>query len=385
MLKVGFKVSIAGWSVDSTDDARTEVVEIAAERSLRGAHDHCRIVLYAPPAPKPDMLEQLAGAATEALFGGGEGGGEEFSIDVRGETIAHGDPVAIELVSGDTSATVMTATVHDVTSTFGLTTITGRTGMQILATTRLNQVYENRSFAQIVRDLAQQSGVQVANVATGSTYPYVVVHESKPVLFSIRELARREGADAYFDADGKLVVHVFDKSTADHVFNYGIDILDLKVHNREPTSARVVVYGESPSSQQGSDTWHWITKDVAPFQGEAGEESARMLALPDAALRTKDAADAGAKARLRSITEQATTGRLRLLGDPTVQPADAIEIKNAPKPELNGLFKVLSVRHRFSKQTGFLTDVDFSAIRPADEGGGGLLGALGQAAGALGL
>jgi hypothetical protein len=88
---------------------------------------------------------------------------------------------------------------------------------------------------------------------------------------------------------------------------------------------------------------------------------------------------------LGAIKDQATGGRLKLLGNPTVKLGDAIEIKGSPKPELNGLFKVVSVRHRYSKQEGFITIVDFTG-QGGSKSAEGLLGqALGQLGGAIGL
>ena len=59
-------------------------------------------------------------------------------------------------------------------------------------------------------------------------------------------------------------------------------------------------------------------------------------------------------------------------------------MKQAPYPSLNGLFKVVAVRHVFTKQEGYLTYVGFTGRGGADEAGG-LLGSLGGLAGGLGL
>jgi hypothetical protein len=76
---------------------------------------------------------------------------------------------------------------------------------------------------------------------------------------------------------------------------------------------------------------------------------------------------------------------LKILGNPKVKLADAIEIKNAPKPDLNGLFKVTSVRHVLNKREGYLTFVGFTGQGGAEKAGGLFGGATGQLAGALGL
>jgi hypothetical protein len=270
----------------------------------------------------------------------------------------------------------MTAEVLSIESSLGQTTILGRTGMQKLASTRLNQVYENQSLGQIVGDLAGQASVDTGEVETGSTYPYLVVHEGKSVLQHVLDFAKRDGLDVYVDADNKLNLKAFNKSSADHTFHYGIDILDLRLANRQPAIDHVRVYGESPASNQGSDTWHWLARDLSPFQSDVGDGS-KMLALQDRAVRTKDAADSLATAKFGAIQDGSTWGRLKILGNPEVKVADAIEIKNTPKPELNGLFRVTSVRHVLSKEAGYVTYVGFSGQSGAEAAGGLLDGAMG--------
>ncbi len=388
MKRVHYNLTIAGWTISSADDPRTELISLETYSSLQTRIDHCRIAVYAPPAPKKSLLEEAAGAAMDMAGGalGISGGSEKkaFSIQVRGNEINPGGPMTIELAVGDRSNKVITAEVLSINSSVGQTVIGGTTGKQKLANTRLNQIYENRTLLQIVKDLASQADVETGNIATGSTYAYFVVHESKSLLRYIQELAIRDGLDLYFDTENKLTLKAFEKSSADHTFHYGIDILDLQLRKHQPTTSRVVVYGESPSSNQGPGTWHWLAKDLKPFRSEVGKGT-HSLGISDSAIRTKDAADSLAKAKFGAINDHATDGRLKILGNPMVTLGDAIEIARAPKPELNGLFKVVSVRHRYSEHDGFVTIVGFSGQGGAAAAEGMLGQAIGQLAGALGL
>jgi hypothetical protein len=304
-------------------------------------------------------------------------------VQIRGQGVKLGDQMTIELAVDDQAATVLTADILAIQSTFGQTTITARTGMQNLATSRLNQVYQNQSLSQIIQDLCGQAEVDTGTVDTGSTYPYLVVHASRNLLRTIRELAAREGMDVYFDTDNMLTVTKFAKTEADHTLYYGIDLLDLAMSNWQPPAEHVLVYGESPASNQGSDTWHWLVKDISPFRSEVGQGT-RTLALRDGAVRTKDAADAAATAKLGALKDQAAMGRLKLLGKPTVKVGDAIALKHVPQAEMNGLFKVTSVRHVYNKREGYVTYLGFSGQGGAARAEG-LLGQLGGALGALGL
>jgi hypothetical protein len=384
MLKVSYNLTIGAWAVNSEDDPKTELLGLETSASLDSRADSCRVAVYAPPAPQPGLLEQAVGAAAGALGLGGEGGEESFSVQVRGNAIKHGDQITVKLTSGDRSGKVMTTGVQSIESTFGQTKIAGATGKLKLANTRVNQIYENQSLDQIVKDLANQAGADTGQIDTGSSYSYFVAHESKNLLGLISELAMRDGLDMYFDADNKLTLKKFDKSSPDHTFFYGIDILDLQLLNHQAGSDHILVYGESPASNQGSDTWSWLVKDLSSFRGEVGQ-GARTMAIHDGAVRTKDAAKLLATSSLGAIKDQATRGRLKLLGAPQVTLGDAIEIKSAPKPELNGLFKVTSVRHVLNKRDGYLTFIGFSGQGGAEAAGGLLGGLAGQLGGALGL
>jgi hypothetical protein len=387
--KVSCKASIAGWSIDSSDDPKTELVSLELSSSLLSAADRCDLTLYAPPAKKKGLLEEAAGEAVGAAagalgLGGGGGKPPAFSIKVRGQDVKHGDQLTIELAAGDRSGKVATVDVYAMETSLGETRIAGATGKSRLALTRVNQIYQNQSLSQIVQDLASQAQVSTGTIDNGSTYNYFVVHESKNVLAHIRELALREGLDVFFDAENKLNVTAFSKTKADHTLNYAIDILDLVALHDEPPVEHVMVYGESPASNQGSSSWYWLAKDLSPFRAETGS-GVRLLTVGDRAIRTKDAADSHAKAKLGAVKDQASAGRVTILGNPEVVVGNAIEIKSAPKPELNGLFKAASVAHRYSKRYGYVTSIEFTGQGGAKAADGMLGQALGALAGAVGL
>jgi hypothetical protein len=387
MSKVSYKLSISGWSVDSSSDARTELLELETISAIGSPAGWCRIAVYAPSKADPSLLEQAAGAALSAVgLGGanGAGGPKKASTEIRGQKVSVGDKVSLELTSGDKSGTVMTAELRSIQSSLGQTVILARTSGHRLATTRLNQVYQNQSAKQIATDAASQAGVTAGDMDDGSTYSYLVVHESRNTWEQVRDLAVRDGLDVYFDASNQLTLKKFQKTTPDHTLYFGIDVLDLDLLRVEPSSEHVFVYGESPSSNTGSDTWYWMTKDLQPFRGEAGN-GVRMLTVSDSAIRTKDASAACATARFGAIGDGSTLGRLRLLGDPTIKLGDSIEIKKVPNPDLNGVFKVISVRHVYNKFEGFTTVVGFSGKGSADQAGGALGQLAGTLAGAVGL
>ncbi len=388
MLAVGYKCTIGSWSVDSRQDPHTEIVGLDVRRSSLAPIDACRVSLYLATPARSGLLQELAGAAVGAVsgaIGGASSAASEaaFSVDVRGNAIKDGDPLIVELIAGDEEATVFTGEVQHVVSDFRLTQVVGTTGVHKLASTRLNGTYENKSLGNIVKDLADRSGVTTGQVDEGSQYSYFLVDELKTCFEVIRGLAMRDAMECYFDSDNKLTVKRYDKTEPDHSLYYGIDLLDLQHFAMRPWGQGVRVYGESPSSSQGTDTWHWLVKDNAPYLADLGI-GARRLAMQDGALRTKASADGLAAAKYGAIQDRATKGRIRTLGNPKIGLGDAIEINQAPKPELNGLFKVTAIRHLFGKREGYVTLVDVSGQGGA-AAASGLLGGAGAVAGALGL
>lgn len=381
-------LTIGSWSIDSAADARTELVALECGSAMGSPLPACRITLYVAPPPKQGLLEQAAGAVAGAAAGApglaaGAGGEPPFSIQVRGQSVKHDDPVTISLTSGDVSEQVMKAQVASIASSLEVTRIIGASALQRLAATRVSRSFEGRTVKQIVQELAQQASVTPGEVDDGGTYPYFIVHESRSALAHVLDLARREGMDVYADRDDRLVVHKFAKTSPDHTLHYGIDLLELGLRHDRLTSDRVVAYGESPSSSEGSSSWPWILDDASPMTSEVGEGT-RSLALSDAALRTKDAADTAAAAIFGAAKDQAVAGRLTLLGRPDIHVGDAVEIRDVPCREVNGLFKVTAVRHRFSKSRGFITTLGVSGLGGADAVGD-LLGSVGGALGSLGL
>ena len=176
MDRISYKLTVGGWSVDSANDPKTELLSLETRLAMNSSHDFARVVVYAPPAPQPGLLDQAVGAATEAL---GLGGGEDsFSVQVRGNPIKHGDVLTVELAAGDRSGKTITTEVQSIESSLGQTIIVGSTGKRKIATSRISQVYENQSLDQIVRDLASQAQIDTGDVASGSTYSYFVCDHS---------------------------------------------------------------------------------------------------------------------------------------------------------------------------------------------------------------
>lgn len=382
MGRPGARIAIGGWTIDTLDDPHTELVAVEVERALDSPLGRCRVELFVAPAAEPSLLEQAAGEVAGALgLGGEEAGSSRFSTTVRGQTIAHGDPMSIELAQDDRSASVMTATVSRVGNRAGRVVIDGRGSLGGLAATRQNAIHQNKDLSAIARDLAGAAGVAVGQIDASDTYPYIVIHSGRTALDHLLALARLEGMSLFEDGAGKLQLRRFESTAADRTLHFGIDLLGGQVVHAVSAVGAVSVTGESPTSAKGSSRWHHLLKDPAGAQASLGDGSP-ALALSNATARSTDAAERLARATLDAATAAATHGTLRLLGDPTVEPGLNLEVADAPWPDLNGVFRVVRLRHRISKRDGFTTTVQVSGV---GGGGGGATSLLGAAAAAVGL
>ncbi len=359
MQSFAYAVTIGGYTVRSADDTRTEVVALESTAPLDSPVAACSIHLHAPNSAAATGLlanAQAAASAAAGMLGVAASAPPPFSL--RGRPVRYADDVTIDLTVDRTTARVFTGEVEAVEIAPGLLVVHGRTAMQRLARTHLNQVYEQQPLAAIVRDLAQQAGVAVGTVDAGGAWPYLVVHESSSLLRVLHNLARREGMALYCDTRNRLCLRKLAPVRARVSVRYGVDVLDLWLRRDDTYPAHVQVNGESPASRRGAQAWPWLARDLAPFRGDDGQGH-WLLVVADGAVRTRDAALRAAGARTTAARRHSVAGRLVLLGNPALAPGDGLTIADAPLPALNGNFLMHNVRHRYDKEHGFLSCVEF--------------------------
>jgi phage protein D len=282
--------------------------------------------------------------------------------NVDGLAVAEGDPIALDLgYAGNGLSPVLKGAVRAVESGIATCRIEGLSPMTALLDLRLHQTYEKQTVGGIVSDLAGQAGLDVGQVEDGIDLPVYVVDDSKNAYEHARILAAKCGFDLYLDVDNKLVFKPFEKTRADHTFEYGLHVLAVDVQRQEPAYRRVEVWGESPASSQGEDAASWLTKKPQDFVGRAGSGEP-LLRVQDRSIRTKAAAEASAQARLRQIEREALTGSLTVLGAPQVKLGDAVEVKGMPDAGANGIYQVRRIQHHLSKTGGFVTTIGWLGL-----------------------
>lgn len=275
---------------------------------------------------------------------------------------ARDDEMKIELGYADNGGLkqVMTGKVATVEPNLTTTRVVGYTSADALLRTFVEQTYESKTAGAIVRDLADQAGVDVATVEDGINFPAYVVDGRRSVYAHMRDLAELCGLDLYINPDGELVFEKFINGKIVHVFEYAKHIVALDVLRTPPLAGLVEAWGESPAGSRGEDAWAWLTTDFSGSRGKGGSGALQLLERP--ALRTREAARTAAGAALTRIQRRALRGELVTIGRPEVKLGDAIRLREMPDDALNTFFQVRSVTHRITKLGGFTTTIGFRAI-----------------------
>src|SRR6266849_5745748 len=109
------------------------------------------------------------------------------------------DAATLELGYADNGGLtqVVTGTVADLGPTLINTRVVAYTSAASLLRTFVDQTYENKTAAEIVRDLADQASVDVARTDDGITFPAYVVDGRSSVYYHMRDLAGLCGFDLY--------------------------------------------------------------------------------------------------------------------------------------------------------------------------------------------
>ena len=276
---------------------------------------------------------------------------------------ARDDKTKIDLGYADNGGftQVMIGKVLTVEPNLTTTRVVGFSGADALLRTFVDQTYESKTAGEIVRDLADKAGLDVATAEDGITFPAYVIDGRRSVFDHMHELAELSGLDLYINAGGKLVLEKFVGGKTVHVFEFAKHIVALDVARTPALAAQVQAWGESPTGSQGEDACNWLTKDFSSSKGIEGSGDPLLL-LERPALRTRDAATAAAKATFTTIQRRTLRGQLVTIGRPEVKLGDAIRLQGVPDDALNKNFQVRSVMHRIVKRCGFTTTVGFRAI-----------------------
>ncbi|MCP4115977.1 MAG: hypothetical protein GY737_11330 [Desulfobacteraceae bacterium] len=217
--------------------------------------------------------------------------------------VALDDPGTVSLGYEDSATDlVFTGMVDRISRSLqGAQRLQGGNGGVLLSRLRINQSYEQQSAGDLVNDLAGQAGVETDTVESGVDLSFYVLDDRSNAYEHMATLARKSGYHTGFTPEGKLYFGPYVEGQAVQNFSYGIDILSLRA------------------------------REITPI-GEGAAGAAGQTAL---------------------------TGSIIVPGAPLVTAGSTIGIFDAPWENVNGGCLVRWVRHRYSKQQGYISVIDF--------------------------
>ena len=292
--------------------------------------------------------------------------------DEQAPDVAVNDEGSIALGYADSSIEVVMSgridQLHfDIRNLTGITAVNGGAALSRL---RINQSYEQQAAGDLVSDLCSQAEVDTDVIESGIDLPYYVIDDRYNAYQHIDRLARQSGYISYFTTEGKLYFGPEQSGQTVQTFSYANDILEIQIRQNNSSAVAVTVTGEGAAGAEGQEAWSWLIKDPAAVTSEAGDGKLRLIS--NAALRSSDACQAAADGIASRTSAQSLTGQILTAGAPSVVVGSTIEIADAPGESMNGDFFVSGVSHRYSKQYGFTSLINF---RQAGDSGG-LLGGL---------
>jgi len=330
MLTPAYKLTIARKLIDTTDEPKASmVVDLSVNLDIDTPADSFTLVLGNVGRFRPALKDE-----TKIELGYADNGG--FTQVMTGEVVRVEPNLTTIRVAGYSAA-------------------------DKLLRTFVEQTYESKTAADIVRDLTGKATVDVQTAEDGINFPAYVIDGRRSVYQHIHDLAELCGFDVYINADGKLVFEKFIGGKSVHVFEFAKHIIELKAEKSNLKASRVEVFGESRAGQNGDESWAWLTKDFSGAKGQAGQGDPLLL-LEHPELRTRDAARTTAQAAMTRIQRRTLSGQLLSLGRAEVKLGDAIRLSGMADDALNTSFQVRSVTHRITKLGGFTTTIGFRSI-----------------------
>lgn len=266
-------------------------------------------------------------------------------------SISRNDSVKVYLGYGDDLVKVFTGTVDIVDRSYSQVKVDSLSPAVNLLKLRLNRVYTNQTAGQIVLDLISTANVSKGKVMDGLSFPVYVIDDRLNAYEHIEKLARRCGFTFYTSANGELFFKSYEDGEK-HILKYGEDIVAVNMVEVVEAYDCIRVFGESPSSMMGGETYHWLTKKE--ILGEAGR--GHTLTVQDFTIKDKGAAENVARRFLDSVRKPFNI-MLRIVGNAKVKVNDTVEVRGMPEEKLNGFFQVVEVEHYLDKVNGFTSIV----------------------------
>jgi phage protein D len=217
---------------------------------------------------------------------------------------------------------------------------------------RINKLYQDQTAGDIVNDLLSEAKLEKEEIQDGISFPNYVVDERHNGYEHIIKLGERCGFDVYITEEGKLMFRKFD-SKKKFTMVYGVDILAIEFKKKAKLLESSTVFGESPASSQGAETYHWWAKEE--LKATTGDGAARVVCDPT--IKTRE----NAKRVSKALQEQLKYNQylsVFTLGKPEIQLGHTLVIEGLSYEQMNNEYEIIGLGHQMSKTMGFTSRFD---------------------------
>jgi len=277
---------------------------------------------------------------------------EVFLVGKKDYSFKRDDQVRVQLGYDEELVTVFSGFVDNIEHGIATVRLTALGLAVDLLRLRLDRVYLNQTAGKIVSNLAQEVDLKIKEVSDGINLPMYVVDYAANAYEHILRLAERCNFDAYITDDERLVFKEWNGGER-HRLEYGKEIIRVEELDFSPLYVGARVYGESPASIRGSETFHWLTKQEV--KGEVGRDVA--LSMHDPAIKDRETAETVAKAKLNKLKYTFAVA-VETVGKPEIKLGDTVALTGIPGSAIKGELEVRGLEHYLSKVKGFTTRIN---------------------------
>jgi hypothetical protein len=232
--------------------------------------------------------------------------------------------------------------------------ITARDAVTDLKNETVTQDYNEATAEQIIRDVADRAGVEIAELDIPPEELLLRCSE-RSVANTIKNIAGLADAIWYINEENELVVtaspdpteHTLDKLKPEtSVGLYAAPYTRVRVYGSTPVSST------APSRTGGTRSRALISSD--PIVATVGDDDGATYTARLTSAQTYQQAENYARNLLREFQEQRGQGEIVSLGREEVRPFDVVEL---PPLEDAPMYIVAELEHVVSNSEGFLTRI----------------------------
>jgi hypothetical protein len=285
------------------------------------------------------------------------------------DDIKVGDILKLYLGYDDVVVKVYTGYIDEISEEFGMLSIKSISGLRTLLNTRKNLSYNRNTIDAIIRKLVDLCDVEIDKIETTDiSKSRYVFSDSFSMYEHINNLADLIGCDIYMNTDDRFmcrvwnpdIMEILDKSVDEvykqitknpargytHKFSIGVDVLDINFRRTRSRVRKVVGVSSEKSGKK--------IVDFSLTYSEISENGSTIVV--DLSYVSDDDMQKITMNLLKKHNVK-TVCTLKVLGSPQVRLGDAVIIHGFADKYEGKKFKVTGVKHIFSLDEGFYTEI----------------------------